>query len=97
VESSGFNDKLWLDYYGDPHSEELRLTERYRRVDQNTLSIAVTIVDPKAYTKPWIGKEIHYTIRPRVEIGEWYCTIEDEGRFGEKVRFPTFVGDKDKK
>lgn len=94
VESSGFNDELWLDYYGDPHSEELRLTERYRRVDQNTLSIAVTIVDPKAYTKPWVGKPIHYRSRPNVEIGEWYCTIEDEARFNEKVRFPTFVGDK---
>jgi hypothetical protein len=33
-------------------------------------------------------------LRPRVEIGEWYCTIEDESRFSEKIRFPTFVGDK---
>jgi hypothetical protein len=97
VESSGFNDKLWLDYYGDPHSESLHLTERYRRVDQNTLSIAVTIDDPVAYTKPWVGQPMHYTLRPRIEIGEWYCTLEDEARFNEKIRFPTFVGDGDKK
>src|SRR5215510_3890609 len=97
VDSNGFNDKLWLDYYGDPHSEELRLTERYQRLDKDTLSIQVTINDPKAYTKPWVGKPIRYSSRPRVEIGEWYCTIEDESRFSEKIRFPTFVGDGNKK
>jgi len=96
VESNGFNDKLWLDYYGDPHSDQMRLTERYQRVDKETLSIAVTIDDPKAYTKAWVGQPIHYSLRPRVEIGEWYCTIEDEGRFGEKIRFPTFNPDSNK-
>jgi len=91
VESAGFNDRLWLNYYGDPHSEEMRLTERYQRLDKDTLSIAVTIDDPKAYTRPWVGKPIRYSLRPRVEIGEWYCTLEDENRFNQKVRFPTFV------
>ena len=91
VESNGFNDRLWLDYYGDPHSEELHLTERYQRLDKDTLSIQVTIDDPKAYTKPWVGKPIRFSLRPRVEIGEWYCTIEDESKFSEKIRFPTFV------
>jgi hypothetical protein len=91
VESNGFNDKLWLTYYGDPHSEAMHLTERYQRTDKDTLSIAVTVDDPKAYTSPWVGKPIRYSLRPRVEIGEWYCTLEDENRFNEKVRFPTFV------
>jgi hypothetical protein len=55
------------------------------------LSITVTVDDPQAYTKPWVGKPIRYSLRPRVEIGEWYCTLEDENRFNEKIRFPTFV------
>ena len=33
VESAGFNDKTWLDVTGHPHSEALRMTERYRRRD----------------------------------------------------------------
>ena len=97
VESNGFNDKLWLTYYGDPHSEAMHLTERYQRLDKDTLSIAVTVDDPKAYTRPWVGKPIRYSLRPRVEIGEWYCTLEDENRFNEKVRFPTFVPGETKK
>src|SRR5579863_4912015 len=31
VESFGFNDRTWLDTSGHPHTEALRITERYRR------------------------------------------------------------------
>ena len=31
VESVGFNDRTWLDHDGHPHTEGLRMTERYRR------------------------------------------------------------------
>ena len=54
----------------------------------------MSIDDPKAYTRPWVGKPIRFSLRPRVEIGEWYCTIEDENKFNEKIRFPTFVDKK---
>ncbi len=55
VDSTNFNDKTWLDRGGHPHSEALHLTERIRRVDHDTLEIAFTIDDPKAYTKTWTG------------------------------------------
>jgi hypothetical protein len=32
------------------------MTERFRRVDFGHLEIAITIEDPKAYTKPWTVK-----------------------------------------
>jgi hypothetical protein len=53
VESSGFNDKTWLDARGHPHSESLRLTEAYSRPDIGHLNIRMTVDDPKAYKKPW--------------------------------------------
>jgi hypothetical protein len=31
VESAGFNDKSWLDMVGHPHSEKLRVTEKFHR------------------------------------------------------------------
>jgi hypothetical protein len=31
--------------------------ERYRRVSSNLLELTVTINDPKAYTKPWLGRD----------------------------------------
>jgi hypothetical protein len=33
VESAGFNDLSWLHEAGHPHSEDLRITERFRRDD----------------------------------------------------------------
>jgi hypothetical protein len=52
VESSGFNDRTWL-LDGYPHTEALRMTERYRRVDFGHLEITVTFQDPGAYSKAW--------------------------------------------
>ena len=33
VDSVGFNDKTWLDQMGHPHTEQLHLIERYKRVN----------------------------------------------------------------
>jgi hypothetical protein len=52
VESSGFNDRTWL-LDGYPHTEKLRMTERYRRTDFGHLEITVTFEDPGAYLKAW--------------------------------------------
>ena len=52
VESNGYNDRTWL-IQGYPHTEALRLTERFRRTDFGHLEITVTFDDPKAYNKPW--------------------------------------------
>lgn len=48
VESSGFNDHVWLDNAGVPATEALRVTERFRRVDFGRMEIEITIDDPKA-------------------------------------------------
>jgi hypothetical protein len=53
VDSAGFNGKTWLDAVGHPATEALHVTERFRRRDFGRLEVALTIDDPKAYTKPW--------------------------------------------
>ena len=54
VETTGFRDAGWLDtQVARPHSDALRVTERFRRVDFGRIELAVTIDDPKAYRKPW--------------------------------------------
>ncbi len=52
-EVRGFNEKFWFDNGGLPHTEQLKLTERFTRLDMKTLRYQVTIDDPGAYTKPW--------------------------------------------
>src|SRR5439155_1133229 len=51
VESSGFNEQTYLDGEGLPHSEDLRITERYRRSDFGHLVIEFTFTDPKNYER----------------------------------------------
>jgi hypothetical protein len=53
VETQGFNDNVWLDNYGKPATENLKVTERFIRKDFGHMDIEITINDPKAYTKPW--------------------------------------------
>ncbi len=53
VQTVGFNDKTWLDDDGHPHSEKLRVTERFRRPDMGHLRVEITIDDPGTYTRPW--------------------------------------------
>jgi hypothetical protein len=52
VESAGFNDRSWLDRAGHPHSEKLRVTERFRRVDFGHLQYQITFDDPETLVKP---------------------------------------------
>src|SRR5579862_7675412 len=52
VETAGFNDRSWLDRVGHPHSEKLRVTERFRRVDFGHMEFQMTYDDPETLAKP---------------------------------------------
>lgn len=80
IDTVGFNDKTWLDAVGHPHSDQLHLVERIRRVNHDTLTIDLTIDDPKAYTKPWGGHEV-FELKPTWSIGEMIC--EDNVTFSD--------------
>jgi hypothetical protein len=52
VESNGFNDKTWLHTEGLSHTEKLRITERYRRLDFGHIELDVTYEDPGTFDSP---------------------------------------------
>ena len=53
VESTGFNDRTWIDRIAVPHSEEMRLIERIYLNDKNQLQVDMRVEDPLALAKPW--------------------------------------------
>ena len=59
VETAGFNDRTGLDIAGHRHSDELRVTERFRRKDFGHLDIEMTFDDPKTYTRPFTVRVSH--------------------------------------
>ena len=72
VESNGFTDRSWLDYDGHPHTEALRVIERYRRRDFGHLDVSVTFDDPGAFTKPWTVS-VPLDLFPDTEMLEAVC------------------------
>lgn len=72
VESFGYNDRTWLDHDGHPHTEALRITERYHRRDFGNLDLDVTLSDPKVYAKPWTV-QVRAELAPDTEMIEWVC------------------------
>ena len=55
VNSNGTDERTWLDNAGNPHSDQLRVEERWTRVSKNKIELTVVIDDPKTYTKPWVA------------------------------------------
>ena len=72
VHTEGFNDDTWLDNRGLPHSDAMRLTERFTRVNVGRMNLTLTIDDPKFYTKPWNGN-ITYDLMPDTDLYEDMC------------------------
>jgi len=77
VDSVGFNDSTWLDPIGHPHTEDLHIVERIRRVDPETLVFNFTFDDPKAYAKPWDG-QLAFKLKTDGIMTETIYTISDE-------------------
>jgi hypothetical protein len=73
VETRGFNDRGWLDNFGKPATDALKVTERFRRKDFGHMEIGITIDDTKAYTRTW-DVTLPLIYRPDTELLEYMCT-----------------------
>lgn len=88
VESAGYNDKTWLGSSGYPHSEEMHITERYHRVDRDTIVYDITVTDPKSYVAPIVGPRRTMKLRPRDELVEEICVHSEEKSFVDRIAAP---------
>jgi hypothetical protein len=74
VESSGYDDRTWIDPYGSIHSDQMRIEERYKRLDHDHLELTMTLTDPKAYVGTWTGKSKVMTLinsSQQIQKGLW--------------------------
>jgi hypothetical protein len=99
ADSIGFDDRTWLDKFGYAHTDEMKLQERYRRLDHDTLELTMTLTDPEYYTKPWVSDrklfKLNYSPVKEFPVGEpkikdWdeqvYCVPSEEYKFNRLVR-----------
>lgn len=72
VTTAGFNDRSWLDDTGHPHSEALKTTERFRRLDFGHMEMQVTIEDVETYLEPFTVT-VPFNLQPDTELIEDIC------------------------
>jgi len=77
VETVGLTSRSWLDAAGHSHSDDMRITERYRRRDFGHLDLEETIDDPKTYTRPF-KLTIKQVFAPDTDLLESFCENEQD-------------------
>jgi len=80
IDTTGLRDDGWLDVRGSPLTSEAKLTERIRRPNYGSLEIAVTIDDPKAYTKPFVAT-VYNRLSPDTQLLEFVCIDKDAAHY----------------
>ena len=91
VETVSINDRTWLDTSGHEHSDKLKMMERFRLADPNTLEHTVTYDDPVFFVKPFTTKRLfrrqigdhimdHSCLENEKDIINLVPTLGDAGR-----------------
>jgi hypothetical protein len=79
VQSNGYNDKTWLTTLGLPHTENLQITERYRRTDFGHIELQVTYDDPDTFNAP-VEATVGLRFVADNELLEEVCNEASKGR-----------------
>ncbi len=104
VESNGYDDRSWISEAGNfiskpgakgwglnawPHTDEMKVVERWKRTSYGILEAQLTIIDPKVYAEPWVTDVVKHTLLPDTELWEYFCVPSDSNYFNEKVVIPS--------
>jgi hypothetical protein len=90
VQTNGTDERTWLDNAGRPHSDAMRVEERFHRVDHDHMELTVTIDDPKMYTKPWVAmdKQLFRLMPADFSMGETRCSPSEMAAYDSLVSSP---------
>ena len=73
VDVMGFNDRSVLDGMGHPHSEAMRVTERFHRRDFGHMEVQITVTDAATFTRP-VEIKVNHRLLPDTDLIESFCT-----------------------
>jgi hypothetical protein len=76
VETAGLNSRTWLDAAGHRHGEQLRVTERFHRINFGRMEVQLTLDDPETFTTP-VSFKLNLQLLPDTDLIESFCA-EDE-------------------
>jgi hypothetical protein len=96
VETTGIDERTWIDNAGRPHSADLRVEERFHRVSPDTFELTLTIIDPKMYAKPWNALD-KFPMRLQsdaFDLREMLCSPSEQASFDKEVSKPAIANTK---
>jgi hypothetical protein len=90
VQTIGLDERTWIDRAGRPHSDQLRVEERFHRADRDHLELSVMIDDPKMYTKPWVALDrFTFELQPATfDVREMICSPSELAEYNKLIGNP---------
>jgi hypothetical protein len=93
VDTTGLDERTWLDEAGHAHSKNAHIEERYTRTDQYNIELTATLDDPKFYTKPWVFLKGNYYWMKAQDFEEIFCTPSEAIEYRDTLATPAGTGD----
>src|SRR3989449_4677250 len=89
AESTGFDERTWLDNAGRPHSDAMPVREEDNLTDRDHLLMTIVIDDPKYYTKPWTALILPLRLQAAsFDIREMECSPSETARYNKLFANP---------
>jgi hypothetical protein len=91
IDTTGLDERPWLDTEGHPRSSMAHIQERYTRVDQYNIQLTVTVDDPKFYTRPWTFMRANLYWMKAQEFAETLCVASEAIEYRDTLAKPSGV------
>jgi hypothetical protein len=91
IDTTGLDERPWLDTVGHPRSSMAHIRERYTRVDQYNIQLTVTVEDPKFYTKPWTFMRANLYWMKAQEFAETLCVPSEAIEYRDSLAKPSGI------
>jgi hypothetical protein len=91
VDTTGLDERAWLDEAGHPKSTMAHIQERYTRTDQYNLQVTVTVDDPKYYTKPFTFMRANFYWMKAQEFSESMCVPSEAIEYRDTLSKPSGI------
>jgi len=87
VDTIGLNAKTFVDAYRTPHSDKIRVVERWRLIEGGSkLEVQVTVTDPDTFNQPW--QAVRRYQKGQGAFPEEICAENNHNLFGDDYDIP---------
>jgi hypothetical protein len=92
IDTTGVDERAWLDEEGHPRSSSAHIQERYTRVDEYNMQLTLTVDDPKYYTKSWTWMRANFYWMKAQEFSESLCIPSEAIQYRDTLAKPSGIG-----